>query len=132
MLSEILHILPTENTPEILLKPEGNIKIKGRGMVLDDTAISTQVMNWLDKYISDPAEITYVSIGFEYLNSYCTSKLVSILRKIAEVTSQRKKYQVIWFYEEDDDDILERGEYISATFNIPVSFVLTNDIKTCC
>jgi hypothetical protein len=132
MLSEILHILPTENTPEILLKPEGNIKIKGRGMVLDDTAISTQVMNWLDKYISDPAEITYVSIGFEYLNSYCTSKLVSILRKIAEVASQRKKYQVIWFYEEDDDDILERGEYISATFNIPVSFVLTNDIKTCC
>jgi hypothetical protein len=132
MLTDSIHILPTENTPEILLKPEGIIKIKGRGMVLDNTAITTQVISWLDKYMSDPAEVTYVSIGFEYLNSYCTSKLVSILRKIAEVTLHGKKYHVIWYYEEDDDDIQERGEYISATFNIPVSFVLTNDIKTCC
>lgn len=132
MLTDSLHILPTENTPEILLKPEGIIKIKGRGMVLDNSAITTQVIGWLDKYMSDPAEVTYVSIGFEYLNSYCTSKLVSILRKITEVTLHGKKYHVIWYYEEDDEDIQERGEYISATFNIPVSFVLTKDIKTCC
>jgi hypothetical protein len=127
-----LHILPTNNTPEILLNPEGIIIIKGRGMVLDNTEITNKIMNWLDEYIGAPAEITNVNVAFEYLNTYCTTKLVSLLRKISQVSLQNKKYLIHWYYEDDDEDILERGEYISATLNIPVDFVRTNDIKSCC
>lgn len=127
-----LHILPTDNTPDIILDPEGIIKIKGRGMVLTNIGVSGQIMDWLDAYIGNPAEITYVSIAFEYLNSYCTTKLVSILKKISQVDLQNKKYLITWYHEEDDVDILERGEYISATLNIPIDFVMTYDIKTCC
>jgi hypothetical protein len=127
-----LHILPTDNTPEIILDPEGIIKIKGRGMVLNNIGVSGQIMDWLDAYIGNPAEITYVSIAFEYLDSYCTTKLVSILKKISQVDLQNKKYLITWYHEEDDEDILERGEYISATLNIPIDFVMTYDIKTCC
>jgi len=37
-------------------------------------------------------------------------------------------YVVQWYYEEDDEDILERGEYISSTLNIPITFIKTNHI----
>jgi hypothetical protein len=51
-----------------------------------------------------------------------------MLRKFSQVLIQSGKLVVQWYYEEDDEDILERGEYISSTFNIPIIFILTNHI----
>jgi hypothetical protein len=85
-------------------------------------------MNWIDEYLSNPAEITYVIIAFEYLNSFSTTILVSILRKLSQVILQSEKLVVQWYYEEDDEDLVERGEYISSAFNIPITFILTTHL----
>jgi SiaC family regulatory phosphoprotein len=127
MLGE-LHILPTDNTPEFLFSPDGMIKIRGRGLFQNKTETIEQIMNWIDEYLSNPAEITYVIIAFEYLNSFSTTILVSILRKLSQVILQSEKLVVQWYYEEDDEDIVERGEYISSAFNIPITFILTTHI----
>ena len=131
MLPGEMHILPTDHTPEFLFNIEGMIKIKGRGLFGNKTAVTEQILNWIDDYISHPAEITYVVIAFEYLNSYSTTVLVSLLRKISHVILQSDKLVIQWYYEEDDEDILERGEYISSTLNIPITFILTNNISSC-
>jgi hypothetical protein len=123
-----LHILPTDNTPDFLFNPEGTITIRGRGLFGNKTESTEQIMNWVDEYLSNPAEITYVIIAFEYLNSFSTTILVSILRKLSQVILQSKKLVIQWYYDEDDEDILERGEYISSTFDIPIKFILTNNI----
>lgn len=120
-----IHILPTKDTPEVILNPEGIIKISGRGMSIKKVEVAEEIMNWINEYLKSPAEITYVSVALEYLNSTCTTKLVTILRKISEVVLKNKKYVVYWYYEEDDDDIIERGEYISSTFDIPMEFINT-------
>jgi len=132
MLPERTEILPTGNTPYILLDPEGFIKIKGKGMVINETEDLNNMYAWIDLYVKNPAEVTYVSICFEYLNSFCTAKLVNILRKLLEVVEKKKKLVVYWYYEEDDNDILERGEYISTTFNMPFEFITIGDISSCC
>ena len=124
-----LHILPTGNTPEFLLNPEGFIKIKGRGLVDNNPEVVQSIMNWIDEYSKTPAEITYVIIAFEYLNSLSTTLLVSILRKLTQVAIQSGKLDIQWYYEEDDEDIIERGEFISATFKIPIKFNLINNIS---
>lgn len=129
---ERIHILPTDHTPEFLLEPKGIIKIKGRGLLGTGTDNSSRIMEWIDSYISEPADISYVIIAFEYLNSFSTSVLVNMLKKLSRVVLQKKKLLIQWFYEEDDDDLFERGEYISSTFDIPITFVVTNDILTCC
>ena len=123
-----LHILPTDNTPEFLFSPDGMIKIRGRGLFQNKTETIEQIMNWIDEYLSNPAEITYVNISFEYLNSFSTTILVSMLRKISQVLLQSGKLVIQWYYEEDDEDILERGQYISSTFDIPIKFIMTNHI----
>ncbi len=123
-----VHILPTGNTPEFLLNPDGIIKIKGRALLSNKIEFNEQIMNWIDEYINDPAEITYVIIAFEYLNSFSTSMLVSILRKLSLVSLQSRKIVIEWYYEEDDEDILERGEYVSGSFNIPIKFIISNNI----
>jgi hypothetical protein len=131
MISDDIHILPTDKTPEFIFSPDGIIKIKGRGLFGSKTEVSKQILNWVSAYIRNPAGTTYVTIAFEYLNSFSTTILISILKKILLVTSQNKKLVIQWYYEEGDEDILERGEYISSAFNIPIEFIKTNDITGC-
>jgi hypothetical protein len=121
-----VHILPSEKTPEIYLSPEGTIRIQGRGLSVNRTHITDQILEWLDLYLENPAEVTYVSITFEYLNSHSTSTLFTMLKKITQVMLQSKKLVIKWFYEEDDEDILERGEYIASALNIPIEFLVTH------
>jgi hypothetical protein len=91
MMIDEIHILPTDKTPEVLLKPEGIIKIKGRGLMVNETEVPKQVMNWIDVYLRNPAEITNIIIAFEYLNSFSTLLVVSILKKLLQVTLQKQK-----------------------------------------
>jgi hypothetical protein len=128
MVSCEIHILPSDSTPEFHFCSDGRFKISGRGLYKTETEAVGELINWIDEYLGDPAEITYVVIALEYLNSYSTTILVSILRRLNMVLLHSKKLVIQWYYEEDDEDLLERGEYISITFDIPVTFIPTNHI----
>jgi hypothetical protein len=119
-----LYIKPSSRTPEILLDPDGIIKISGRGLSAHRTEIPGQILRWLDVYITNPAETTYVILIFEYLNSYNTAILVSFLRKLMEVQTKSNKLVVRWYYEPDDDDILERGQYIASVIDLPLEYIM--------
>jgi len=121
------HILPTDKTPEFIFDAEGTLSIKGRSMALHRTAPSEKLLNCIDKYLQNPARTTTVTISLEYLNSFGTHILVAIMRKIALVVDQGKILVVKWYYDEEDDDILERGHHIAETFNIPIEFILIED-----
>ena len=128
---EKVQILPTDNSPEVILNPEGIIKIKGRGMVVNKTSVPEQINNWLDAYLLNPAETTDIIVTFEYLNSYSTTILASVLMKISQVIRLSKQFAIHWYYEEDDDDILDRGEYIAESLNLPIEFIVIDNISGC-
>jgi hypothetical protein len=125
-----VHILPTNKTPEVFLNPEGSIKIIGRAIDESRTKFSEQILIWIDDYLAKPAGSTEVIIALEYMNSFNSIIMASILRKLYQLNEQSKKISIKWYVEEDDDDLLERGEYISTTFNIPIEFIPTDQIKS--
>lgn len=128
---EKVHILPTNKTPEILLDPSGHIKIKGRAIDESRSGVPEQMMNWIDRYLLNPAESTEVTIALEFLNSFNTLIMTSILKKIGQLLKHRKKLVVRWYYEEDDVDIYDRGEYISTVIDVPIEFIITDDVSEC-
>jgi hypothetical protein len=125
---EELHILPTDKTPEVILYPAGVLKIKGRSLIINTTQVPVQIMNWIGEYLRDPAEVTEVLVALEYLNSFGTTILVSILVEISKVVLSKKNIVFKWYYEEGDDDIAERGEYISSVYKIPIEFIMTRNL----
>lgn len=127
---EKVHISPTNKTPEYLLDPKGMIKIKGRAIDETRTGIPEQVMNWIDAYLLGPSESTEVTVALEFLNSFNTIVLTSILKKISQL-QQKKKLIIKWYYEEDDVDIQDRGEYISTVIDVPIEFIITDNIDNC-
>jgi hypothetical protein len=122
-----IHILPSKITPEISLNPEGMIEIKGRSMDVDLTEFYKQPEVWVDEYICNPADITCVDIFLEYFNEINLFFYISMLRKIASIKLKNKKYIINWYYEEGDEDILEKGENISYILNIPFNFIKIKD-----
>ena len=129
MKKEKLHILPTNNTPEVILDPGGIIGFKGRAIEEYESDLPKKIMRWIDAYLLNPAGTTKVTIALEYLNSYNSIVLSSFLRKLSQVNQQSKKLIIQWYVEADDDDLLERGKYISSTFNLPIQFIPTDDLN---
>ena len=121
------HIPPTDKTPEVIFDCEGTLSIKGRGMALNRTAPSEKLLDCIERYLKNPARTTTVTIELEYLNSFGTQILVAVIRKISQVINQGKILVIKWYYDEEDDDILERGHHISEAFNIPIDFIPTRD-----
>jgi hypothetical protein len=130
MSKDMIHIEPTNKTPEVFLNSKGTVKITGRAIDESRNKFSDEIISWVDDYLKSPANLTEVIIALEYLNSYNSIIMANILRQIAQVTQQAKKLNIKWYVDEDDDDLLERGKYISSTFDIPIDFIMTEDIKS--
>lgn len=128
---EKLHILPTSKTPEILLDPTGQIKIKGRAIDESRSGIPEQMITWIDEYVKKPSESTEVTIALEFLNSFNTLIITNFLKKIGQLHEIHRKLHVKWYYEEDDVDIYDRGAYISSVLNIPIEFIISDNVSEC-
>jgi hypothetical protein len=120
-------IIPTKNTPEISLNPEGIIKISGRSMNGKISEFEEQIENWIDEYILNPPEMTCVHINLEYFDEINLKIYYSLLKKIESIKHKDKKYTINWYYEEGDEDILEKGEKISTILDIPFTFIMIDN-----
>ncbi len=120
---EELKISSTRNTPEIILRPDGQFSIKGRSISENATDFYGQVEEWVKAYIKAPAKLTKVDLNLEYFNSASAKALIHILQQLTYVSLKNKKFAINWFYEEGDEDILERGQFFSSVLNVKFTFV---------
>jgi len=118
-----LRIPATKSSPEILLNPEGMIRISGRSIHENIFEFFKPVEDWVNEYIKNPADVTCVDMSLEYFNSASAKLLIQLFQKISHVQLRNKKFIVNWYYEEGDEDIFERGEYFSSVLNIPFNFI---------
>ena len=120
---EELRFAATKNTPEVILNPEGKIKIRGRSIPENASDFFAPVEDWISTYILSPANVTSVDMSLDYFNSASAKNFISILQKITFVTLKHKKFIINWYYEDGDEDILERGEYFASILDVPVNFI---------
>ncbi len=121
-----LRIAPTKTSPEIILNPDGIVKIRGRSIHENVTDFFTPVEDWISGYILVPAEVTCVDLNLEYFNSASAKVLIHLLQKITYVSLKHKKFIINWYYEDGDEDIYERGEYFASVLDVPFHFIKLN------
>ena len=123
---EELKISPTKKTPEVLLNPEGIISIRGRSIPEDVTDFYRPVEDWVTQYIVTPADVTCVEMNLDYFNSASAKVFIHLLQKITFVSLKNKKFIFNWYYEDGDEDILERGQYFTSVLDVPFNFIKIN------
>lgn len=116
----------TKNTPEIVLNPDGLIRIRGRSIHENVADFFNPIEAWISDYIKTPADITQVDMILEYFNSASAKVFIHLLQKVTYVALKDKKFVFNWYYEDGDDDILERGEYFSSVLDVPFNFIRMN------
>jgi hypothetical protein len=118
-------ILPTKNTPEVILDPKGIIKMTGR--LISENAIEffNPIDEWINEYFCNPSDTTCIEICFEYINSRGIKRLLDFFHKIIHIhlKNNKKKLKIDWYYKDDDEDMLEQGTFFSSVLNIPFNLI---------
>ncbi len=115
----------TKKTPLVQLDPAGKIRIGGRSIPEDASKFYDAILNWVLEYVGSPQDSTVVDIELEYFNSGSAKFVMQILRELSELIHNGKELKVNWYYEEGDDDILERGEYYASILDLEINFIET-------
>jgi hypothetical protein len=120
-----LLIESTKNTPEVSFNVDGRLKISGRSIPEDPTKFYDILFEWIYYYCQEASDITTLDIELEYFNSGSSKAMLHILRALVDIAKKDKRLSVNWYYEEGDDDIMERGEYYESILDFKFNFFET-------
>lgn len=112
----------TINTPKIEFDASTNLlKIWGRSIPEHPINFYKPLENWIDDYIANFPESITLEIYLDYLNTHSTECMFILLKKLADYQStSSKKVKVVWFYDEDDEDMESMGEDLGDTIKLPI------------
>jgi hypothetical protein len=119
---EPIYINGTNRTPFVSMDPSGSFRIRGRSIHENPTAFFEPIMRWVDEYLKNPANTMVFDIELEYFNSGSSRFILDILRVLMDKKANNKLI-VNWYYEDGDDDLLERGQYYESILNTRFNFI---------
>ncbi|MBD79911.1 MAG: nuclear pore complex subunit [Crocinitomicaceae bacterium] len=127
---ENLEIDGSSKTPIINFDPnEGKFEIGGRSIPENAVDFYRPIYNWLDEYVKSPVKATELNIKLEYFNTSSSKCLLDVFKKVEYLTKNSLgDVTVNWYYEEDDEDMLEAGEDYDIIISIPFNFVSVEEL----
>jgi hypothetical protein len=82
-------------------------------------------MDWIEQYARDAKPKTIINIQLEYFNTSSSKCLLDLFKKLEAINNE---IVINWYYEEDDEDMLEAGEDYDAIINIPFRMIEIDEI----
>jgi len=114
----------TPKTPTVNFNYEkGLIEIKGRSIPENSIEFYKSMVDWLEKYAEKPQKKTEVNIQLEYFNTSSSKCILDVFKKIETIYKADNEVIINWFYEEDDEDMLEAGEDYQSIIRVPFKMV---------
>jgi len=121
---ETLTINGTLKTPEILLNAEkGMLEFKGRSIPENSTEFYKPVFDWINEYSKKPKSTTSVKMHLEYFNTSSSKRILDIFKKLEKIKKAGNEVSINWYYDEDDEDMLEAGEDYESIIKIPFKMI---------
>lgn len=102
----------------------GVLELEGKSIPERTSEFYDPILAWIDEYMQSPQEETTLNIKLEYCNSSSTRYLMDILERLERLFKGGNKVIINWYYEEDDEDMLELGQSYSVPLSIPINMIL--------
>lgn len=114
----------TQKTPYINFNlNEGSIEISGRSIPENPESFYSDLFTWLDEYTKSPGKTTVINIQLEYINSGSSKFILEFFQQIQEFYQKGNECKINWYYEEDDEAVLELGKHYQSILNVPVHLI---------
>lgn len=119
-----LRIEATIKSPEVLLDPANEVfEIKGKSIPDDAELFFEDILAWIEDYVTKPNQSTVFKIDLEYFNISSSKRILFMFYKLNEIKEQGKDIKIVWYYNEDDEDMFEVGQDYAFMVKIPFDFV---------
>ncbi|WP_425391460.1 DUF1987 domain-containing protein [Ekhidna sp.] len=119
---EPIKLQPTRNTPAVLLDPSrGVFKMYGRSSPENSIQFYEPIRNALANKMATPK--VDIRIKMEYFNTSSSKCIYDLMKEIKALEMKGKEVIVRWYYDEDDEDMLEAGEDYSDLLDLPFKFI---------
>ena len=123
---EKINIESTPKTPAINFDFEkGFLEIKGRSIPENSIEFYKPIVESLEKYGAKPIAVTTVNIQLEYFNTSSSKCILDVFKKLESIHKNGNQLVINWYYEQDDEDMLEAGEDYQAIINVPFKMIET-------
>lgn len=117
-----IKIKPTKNTPAVFLDPtSGVFKMYGRSSPENSLGFYEPIRHTLSKKMQTTA--IDIRIKMEYFNTSSSKCLYDLFKEAKGLTQMGKSVSIRWYYEENDEDMMEAGEDYSDLLGLPFIFV---------
>ena len=113
-------------TPVVELKGNGELLLKGRSIPENSIEFYKPIIDWIDNYSQSVNDQTVLSVQFEYFNTSSSKCILDVFKKLESLSGT--DVQVKWYYEEDDEDMLEAGEDYEAIIDLPFEMIEVEEI----
>jgi hypothetical protein len=106
--------------PLFLLKDRlKKVEISGRSRMADPGLFYEDLNKKLEYYFFKFRKTLIIDFKYEYLSSGSSKWLYHIIRSLQNLAEKEGYIEINWYYEEDDDLILEAGEVLKSLLKIP-------------
>ena len=107
-------------TPSVsIFNDEHRIVISGQSRLEDPSTFFEELTALLDRNINEFKTHMSIDFSLNYLNSSSSKWLFHILKGIQGKFQGKKLITINWFYDEDDDSMLEAGEVFQSLLSLP-------------
>jgi hypothetical protein len=116
------HVIQEElkNCPGIIYYPGPNrLEMIGRSIPENPELIFRRLDNWITLHFEKSSALD-IKFQLEYINSGSSKYLYEILKRLTAFSRSGMRIDMKWFYEEDDEAMLELGEHYRDTAGIPL------------
>jgi hypothetical protein len=114
----------TQKTPTVEFDPvKGVLEIKGRSIPENSIEFYKPLVDWLENYSDSPAAKTVVNVHLEYFNTSSSKCILDVFKKLESLHKSNNLVQINWYYEEDDEDMLEAGEDYESIIRVPFKMI---------
>jgi hypothetical protein len=121
---EYISIKATEATPSIEFIPEeGLLIIKGRSHPENAKIFYGPLIVWCEKYAQNPPEKTTLRIQLEHFNTISSKSLLDVFRTLSTIRNHGKELVVDWYYESDDEELLDAGRTYQEITGLPFMMI---------
>ena len=121
---ESISIEGTAKTPIVKFDSQtGIMEIKGRSIPENSIEFYKPLVDWLDEYSKNAKELTEVNIQLEYFNTSSSKCILDVFKKLEAIHKNKNEVIINWFFEEDDEDMLEAGEDYESITKVPFKMI---------
>jgi hypothetical protein len=114
---ENLILAGTPKTPTVELNAgNGTLLLKGRSIPENSIEFYKPILAWIEQYGTNANAQTTLQIQLEYFNTSSSKCLLDVFKRMEAISGN---VVIEWYYENDDEDMLEAGEDYEAIIRVP-------------